>query len=321
MKYIELVQELMKLANGVEASGEWNMSGWSKIMDCGGADAIKVGGYPGNTCNAAGWAMTNSDVAARTGAAPYNNGAFWIVNFWDHVLPHPLLPSSHSLVFPNSTWRQPSTSPYEGPYWDEIPATPDVWSPAVAPRPAPQLYPVIDPLTDPRNNPAGLPRGMPRAMPFHMLPYLGSNPDRSPVEQSQHGPAPAAAAGGAKEPPHKREPPQKNEKEKKFAAMPPAARLLSRIFHGITEGKDVFDAAFDAMPKKWQKEHKKDRLHTKAAALWRDIKQLDFAEFLQNLIKNQLEDKFIGTLNKGAGRNKPITRSNSPFGLGYGPAV
>ena len=57
----------------------------------------------------------------------------------------------------------------------------------------------------------------------------------------------------------------------------------------------------------------------KARLLWKHADQIDFNKAFDNLVVNELEDRFIGTLGKGAA--KLSAKTGRPVGLQTGPAL
>ena len=120
-------------------------------------------------------------------------------------------------------------------------------------------------------------------------------------------------------PPHKPRPPGKGEKEKKVR-VPAALMGAFRAATMATEAIDLLDALLEALPPKYRKGVEKSGRTDKRARLgegvaystpWDKFKHLlknwrhiDMPTAVKEIIKNQIEDKLIGGLNRGADKTR-----------------
>ena len=126
-------------------------------------------------------------------------------------------------------------------------------------------------------------------------------------------------------PRHERKPPRKNEKENK-PKRSPMTRLLGAI-DIASEGAEVIDAVYEALPedvkRRWSKGRNKrglvdtagqygiDGADWKLQALWHNWQKLDGAAAVENILKNELQDKVYGAFHKHAPRNTGGALNNS----------
>lgn len=131
---------------------------------------------------------------------------------------------------------------------------------------------------------------------------------------------------------HKAVPPGPGVKERKGRAAPAVAAALAAA-HGFTEGVDVVDALFEALPKNLQRETKRSGRTKrgakigegkpfltpldKAMSIYRNLAHLDLNAAALNLLKNHLEDKIIGRMNAGADSFSRRNLGGSRF-VGFG---
>ena len=210
----------------------------------------------------------------------------------------PPMPLPIPVPFP--VWTRPPWRPQETPYSDD-------WGPAPSP---PVVNPSVRPGVRPRNNPVSnptrpRPRGRPRPatspgvrpMP---TPLTNSNPTLVLTPGSQPLPTPE---------PHLREPPGSNTRERKVVDGGQALRNLRKVFHSMTEACDAIQAVYEALPENVRKAEKKSKRYSKcshqANVLYRHWDEVDINQAIENLIKNHIEDKIIGTMNRGAGQVAP----------------
>ncbi|MCY1672615.1 hypothetical protein OVA07_16580 [Novosphingobium sp. SL115] len=114
---------------------------------------------------------------------------------------------------------------------------------------------------------------------------------------------------------HERRKPPRNVRERKMRGPVMLGLMLADV---ISEGAEVVDAIFEALPKDVQKkwdcnrsaafidkagQYGIDNADCKARALWHNWHKVDIVEAVRNIIANQIEDKLIGYLHKNAPRN------------------
>ena len=109
-------------------------------------------------------------------------------------------------------------------------------------------------------------------------------------------------------PPHRRAPPRQREKHTKGSSpTPQLGGQLAGALDKISEGCDMIDALYQALPpevdKKWQcsrvaggfgGQYEVGGCNCKAAALWHNFHKLDLDAAVKNLLANELEDRLIG---------------------------
>lgn len=221
------------------------------------------------------------------------------------------------------------------------PATADpVLQPAV-----PYAPPVLAPLPDLMDWPLELPQIMPqidphsikpetftpdpKPVPYSVVPSLRENPYRDPVEQSQRGPTPEPNVPGITPgvpgvppifPPVRpggpvkvhppgtatdRRPPHRGEKERKLILSLAPGHPVARGLGYATEGLDLIEAFYDALPEKIrQREWARDGFTTPQDKLrvlyeqWDKLPPDYWKDVLNNIIQNEVEDQIIGRTSK-----------------------
>lgn len=125
---------------------------------------------------------------------------------------------------------------------------------------------------------------------------------------------PAGAAGGGVTPgpPHKWRPPDKRVRERKHSLrnkqIPMADsffRALARKVSVVSEGLDMLDAAYYALPRRYQARRSPFRRLTpqmQIRRLWWFWRQVNMPMFIRNVVMNEIQDQFLGTLGQGANR-------------------
>lgn len=114
--------------------------------------------------------------------------------------------------------------------------------------------------------------------------------------------------------PPPRRPPETGERERKVMSRSKSLGIaLFRALDNISENAEIVDAFFEALPKrvqdKWDCNRKNfgidaggqygiDNADCKARALWHNWRKVDIETAFENLIKNYLEDKFLGYIHK-----------------------
>lgn len=193
-------------------------------------------------------------------------------------------------------WRNSSTtpSPVGQVFARQIPR---------APKPQPVLNPNALPIF--------WPMPLPTPVPFALAPYRVNDPIGT--TRSNGDPKPARRFA--------RKPPGPGEKEVKLRATLPAGVLaIQKAGHAVTEGLDLLDSFYDALPKtvrsagvfkggKWWKVSPQEKVRV----IWNNFDQLDWDKVIKNLAKNEIEDRILGRANASADRaltRSPIGRIN-----------
>ena len=123
-------------------------------------------------------------------------------------------------------------------------------------------------------------------------------------------------AGGDFNSNNRRKPPPARTRERKAKNAGP---LIFRILDDISEGSEVIDALFDALPNKVKKEWSDrnprrgltdqagqygiDGADWKLVALWHNWHQLDVEQGLKNIVRNYVQDKVIGSVYRSLPKN------------------
>lgn len=94
-----------------------------------------------------------------------------------------------------------------------------------------------------------------------------------------------------------RRPPPRGTKEKKAGVNGVAYRIL-RAALAVTEGLDLLDAIWNALPDHMQTGRSPQ---AKIADIWNNLGSLDMTDVVLNIVKNDLEDRVIGGINARAG--------------------
>lgn len=128
---------------------------------------------------------------------------------------------------------------------------------------------------------------------------------------------------------HRNEPPKKGEKERKFKLKPSAANLVLQVFNSFSEVNDLVDALYRSIERKYtghivhgRKIYDRELLkgrkvwfkgpngewrsrwvnsHTlpeKADWVYKNLDGIDLGLALENLVKNEIEDRVYGTLGR-----------------------
>ncbi|WP_373474145.1 hypothetical protein, partial [Sphingorhabdus lacus] len=215
----------------------------------------------------------------------------------------------------NIFWRSPAVSPLsEAPWWDPISTRPGF-------------------------------RANPRATPYHLIPHLGHNPYRSPIEQSQRGPSPRARLMpnasydlpifngistqitpgyespitpiGGRRPPSKPGPKERHSKWRGAGGGNYAG--LMAVIGGITEGLDLMNALWKALPKEnktgyyllhyrdketgeiktYYKKRHRASVTDKMKDLIKGFHKVDASKALSNVVDETIEDYIYAGIGKG----------------------
>ena len=252
-------------------------------------------------------------------------GSWYQMGMW-WERPSDLKAASHAAWGrPKGTYPDPSPSPR----WASTLSQPAV---------RPGINPAIDPFALPINQP--VPDR--KALPWRLTPYLQPNPWRSPHEQTQRGPQPAANAAPKVHPrididisgrvrvdptprPHQRRKPPPNVRERKVDMR--VGGVAAAVIGFTTEGLDFINAVYKALPDqykpgyyfvrgKWVKRWNASQWQ-RMNALWRHWDKVDIGQAINEVAKNQIEDKIFGGI--GAAVGKATFRAGFHRGIQVGP--
>ena len=140
-------------------------------------------------------------------------------------------------------------------------------------------------------------------------------PVASPVGRYEAGPVP--------EPPPKpwvRRKPPGGKPEIKVRAIP---AVLSFVRNFVTEGMDGIDGLAEGLTGADKAAYNKAKTPQDKIPIFVDAVvagRIDVPKAIVGWAKQEAVDQIVGRLNAKAGKIKPITRPNSPVGIGYGPA-
>lgn len=186
--------------------------------------------------------------------------------------------------------------------------------------PLPQLDPGLAPIGQPI---VWLP------IPFTAVPYM---PDYIPgirlagdgltlgrVEVIQYSPGLDPGTGRPIEPVVHPGRAGRRTKERK-ARVTPAVSFVLRQINRVTETIDFVDAAYDALPYNIRRSCGLNATpQKKASCVYRHADQIDISSFIENLVRNEIEDRVIGSVARRAGiaaRDLDLL-----FGFQVGPAL
>lgn len=251
-------------------------------------------GYAGNNC--LGCLQGQGDPGTSNG---------W---YWPSVGERPYWESpfsgnaAYTLIF--SRWRPNTLNDYV--YVFRKPATVGAREPAVFARP---VYPMVAPNPAPDPNWQRDPRSSPNPATWPE-PHDYSPPDRTlPRDRS---------SDGRPNRPHRREPPRRRDREVKGKSGPQLWRFLDMI----SEGAELVDAVYDALPKsvrkKWNEkpgcgkgrglidtagQYGIDGADCKLQAIYYNADKIDLWEAVRNALLNELSDKIVGNIMRKLPRN------------------
>ncbi|WP_324742997.1 hypothetical protein U8326_06240 [Tsuneonella sp. CC-YZS046] len=206
-------------------------------------------------------------------------------------------------VRPSQRWLKKTTW-VEPPYVDEVPEHYEVQM-----QPAPAIGTAMNP---------NVMRGMPT------VPELEPKPDLATDTATETQPAVAVAktiglSGIYPARPRRRRPPRRRERERKMLSR--SARIgiaLFKILDKMSESAEVVDALYEALPeetrKKWKcnrsdfgidqaGQYGIDNADCKAQALYHNFHKVDVQTAVENIIKNEIQDKILGYINRTIPRN------------------
>lgn len=109
-------------------------------------------------------------------------------------------------------------------------------------------------------------------------------------------------------PNHQYRPARKNEKERKFIVAPSSRSPLGIALNLATEGKDIIDAIWKALPRQYREGWRNPRLDTKARLIYKHYDKVNFQQMFDNIQDAFTEDigygkfgSFAGKANQGLG--------------------
>lgn len=116
-------------------------------------------------------------------------------------------------------------------------------------------------------------------------------------------------------------PPGPGTKEKKLAIRLGGVKggdTAGRVFGIATELIDFIEALYEAVPEALRPKGPKRFISwkKKLETVWKHVDDIDWNVAFDNLVKNELEDRLIGTLGKGGKRLAQKTGRNAGFTLG-----
>lgn len=201
----------------------------------------------------------------------------------------------------------------------------------------PQTYP-FEWTLDPFAMPIAQPLAEPQAIPRNLVPYRVARRDL--VEQSFWGPAPAAHSSPVTEvvispdgppvipvEPYVPVPPHPGMKEKKtqwIGANAPGPlfqlrRLIVKGFSAITEFEDFLEAMIAAMDRPDKEKNKRRSLVEKFKYVYTHINDIDIAQAIVEVAKNEAQDRAIGAIGKS--QAKAAKQAGLPHGFHLGPVL
>lgn len=141
-----------------------------------------------------------------------------------------------------------------------------------------------------------------------VAPSIGSRPGRPNIRVRQ-------------KPIHRRRPPGRNEKERKFVGAINRRSALGKALNFVTEGLDILNALWDALPDGAQTKKKGvvTRPDQKLRDLYDNWEQVDWDRAFDNIIENQVEDYVLGKAGQKLAKANRL--SGHSFGYGIGPAL
>lgn len=352
---LQLAQYLLNKP-GATASGSVNIPGWTQVLTCDGSPEYWHGGSPNDSCNTKsfqvqGWHEIGDTAAANAwiriwafekfvfGLKRYKLHSLWRQDAGTSTPTPQFVP----LTVP---WLPSPFEPNKTPLDLFLPSVDPIFSPIHQPTPAPlplpypflpKFQPPVNPNAPPgestrRGNSAPVPNPFvnPNAPPVVQpspntapqpapAPGRGIRPRRKPLPAV--GPSFSIGAGGTIKrlpPGHAPVPPGPGQKQRKFIAnLPPG--FLSSLLNAITEGVDVIDAIWRAIPNSCRNNNARSP-QAKAVNIYRCAHVLNVPQAIVNLIAAQASDKIIGTVSSLAGQSFGQA-SGSPVGPGTGPAL
>lgn len=137
-------------------------------------------------------------------------------------------------------------------------------------------------------------------------------PAPAPAEMPAIVVVPGTAGGSFEPPTHRFEPPPKGTREKKMRLHLHPASIAMKIVSGITNGAEIVDCLYKALPASAIKEFKRSEYKSgrhwkgwkpapqdKARAVYRYIKLVDAGRFAQCVVANEIEDRVYAAPGRG----------------------
>lgn len=189
--------------------------------------------------------------------------------------------------------------------------------PAEAAAPAPSKSPPYRPIQpDVAVDPPAYPNGLDPPIPYPLIPHVTP-------PGTERGNGPRRRSRPDKRARYRHAPPGRKIKEKKGKGI---AGHLVRWIMQVTEGEDLIDALWDALPDEYKSKHVKGRSRAteKFLDLYRHINDIDVERGIENIILNMVKDAIIGSLEgaydriKGKPWNDPSRIYGQQKGLEFG---
>lgn len=338
----ELWQQYQRTTDQVELLGrteEYDVSGWQVLCYIGPGTLI------GNlhTCSpTTWWTATNAAFANYIANPIVDVGSAYATCRAANIRPHPLAPTTHTQW--NSYAHYLKNKPYDltqdepGPIFHDKPIAPfsapwDAFSlPISAPGPEPFKMPwplapyrTANPTRSPNEQTWRGPRPRPRPR-FTYPPALDDIPifarsvpglpgDTLITRAQRPRPGRKQQTGRVVRPGRfqKRKPPGARTKERKFVLS--KGNIVVRLIGKTTELAELFEELYKAIPWEIRKNLRPKTRFDKAKAVYRHFLDIDIPRAVENLIKNEIEDRFYGGFGKLAGRGK-----RAGFNSGYDPS-
>lgn len=241
---------------------------------------VSMGANAPNACGVPAYSMWASD---NSPPIPSPNGAGLAVAYTSEP---PVAEGGDLGIQLEEWWRPPTWQ--GGPAPGEFPPVPALVPGAVIlppwlPKPVP--HPWLDPLPSP-----ALPQPRPLPHPPYNKPHFGL-PEASVrgVGRSEYRSNPGPNAEPLRRP-------RRNERERKIRIrdMPNkrTRRILGWLVSAASEAGDFLDSLYDALPKELRSSD--DNTAQKFDKVFRNLDKVDFTEAVNNLIANQVEDRYFG---------------------------
>lgn len=213
-------------------------------------------------------------------------------------------------------------------FYPEVEPQPEK-QPTYVPAPSPFPYflpdglPILQPAPDPVRFPYRVIPYIPRTNPWpqgrvNLEPSTDTWVDPRTPGSTDPGAEPGVETdGGQMVPtgPHQNLPPGRTEKERK-RSYSPGQEMLKRLADGLggtmAEGADYVDAVYDALDKKCRGARTPQ---AKLQCIWKNFDHLNMKKAVENLVWNEVEDRFFGALGK---INKKASRRLFPNQRGRG---
>lgn len=235
-------------------------------------------------------------------------------------------------------------------YWNAVTQQPQA-VPTNFPRHSPLPDPFGDPFAppvepmpskDPMRVPPASPQPTPQQLPWKELPGRVINPYTPERTDWGYHPAPAPVPWSPPAPtdwelypdPHQLEPqtptvpggqpgrdpviprpPGKGEKERKL--RPKGTRAILRFANFVSEGVDLMDAIYWALPKKYTSS--KHNGTQRAEQLWKHFDEVDLNKALENIAINEWQDRIFGKIGQRVGERARL--DGRPASWLAGPAL